>query len=222
MHRRYDRSPASRRRYRDLVLIKWIRCRVADSGAFSQAQLTWAGLRGLPGFLGQAGGWSRHEPGLAHVFGCWAGRPSYEAFMTETHDRIAPVQMDTYDEIVVRLFERRLDIGGRFPADFADSSLVRLAHCHVPATRQAHFIRAQAEVWNPGMAGAAGMRRGVFARRGESEFLVLSLWRSAMDHERYLRERFPRLRQRSGAADDLDSVAGDLVDLEPAWTVPAS
>lgn len=142
--------------------------------------------------------------------------------MTETHDSVVTAQTGTYDEIVVRLFEHQLDIGERFPADFAGASLVRLAHCHVPANRQAHFVRAQAEVWNPGMTGAAGMRRGVFARRGESEFLVLSLWRSAVDHERYLRERFPGLRRRSGAADDLDSVTGDLVDLEPAWTVPAT
>jgi hypothetical protein len=121
----------------------------------------------------------------------------------------------------VGIFDHRLDIGERFPADFAGASLVRLAHCHVRANRQAHFMRAQAEVWNPGMAEAPGMRSGVFAQRGESDFLVLSLWQSAVDHERYLNERFPGLRQRSGAADDLDNITGDLVDLEPAWTVSA-
>jgi hypothetical protein len=40
--------------YRDLVLIKWIRCGVTDRGAFGSGQQTWAGLRGQPGFLGQA------------------------------------------------------------------------------------------------------------------------------------------------------------------------
>ncbi len=141
--------------------------------------------------------------------------------MIETHDRIALAQTGTYREIVVRLFEHRLDIGERFPTHIAGASLVRLAHCQVRVTRQAHFLRAQAQVWNPAMTGSAGMRGGVFAQRGEAEFLVLSLWRSALDHERYLSERFPDLRRRSGAADDLDNITGDLVDIEPAWTLPA-
>ncbi len=115
----------------------------------------------------------------------------------------------------------RLDISERFPTHIAGASLVRLAHCQVRVTRQAHFLRAQAQVWNPAMTGSAGMRGGVFAQRGEAEFLVLSLWRSTLDHERYLSERFPDLRRRSGAADDLDNITADLVDLEPAWTVPA-
>ena len=63
------------------------------------------------------------------------------------------------------------------------------------------------------------MREGV-GQRGEAEFLVLSLWRSGTDHERYLSEYFPNLRERSGAADDLDSITGHLIDLESAWAVP--
>jgi len=70
------------------------------------------------------------------------------------------------------------------------------------------------------MTRSPGMRGGMFGQRGEAEFLVLSLWRSVTDHERYLSEYFPDLRQRSGAADDLDSITGDLVDLESAWAVP--
>jgi hypothetical protein len=206
--------------YRDLVLIKWIRCGVTDRGAFGSGQQTWAGLRGRPGFLGQGGGWSRREPGVAHVFGCWADQPSYERFMAETHDGIASAQAGTYDAIEVRLFEHLMEIGARFPAGFADASLARLAYCHVRANRQAHFIGAQVEVWNPGMTRSPGMRGGMFGQRGEAEFLVLSLWRSVTDHERYLSEYFPNLRERSGAADDLDSITGDLVDLESAWAVP--
>lgn len=63
------------------------------------------------------------------------------------------------------------------------------------------------------------MRAGVFGRRGESEFLVLTLWNSAADHARYRTDRFPELRRRSLAADDLDSITGDLVEIEPLWTV---
>lgn len=203
------------------MLIKWVRCGVADPDAFESGQRNWARLRGLPGFLGQGGGWSRREPGVAHVFGCWADRSSYERFMAGEHDGIASAQAGTYQMIEIRLFERLMDIGARFPADFADAALLRLAYCHVKAIRQAHFVEAQAEVWNPGMARAPGMRRGAFGQRGESEFLVLSLWASVSDHERYVDEHFPALRERSGAVDDLDRITGDLVDLEPRWTVPA-
>lgn len=203
------------------MLVKWITCGVTDPVAFDHGQRTWTELRDLPGFLGQGGGRSRRDPGLVHVFGCWADRPSHAAFMGRTHDRIAVAQAGTYDTIEVRLFEHRMDIGDPFPADFTGASMLRLAHCHVKASRRAHFIRAQAEVWNPGMAGAPGMLRGVFAQGGADEFLVLSLWASVADHEDYLRDRFPTLRRRSGAADDLAGITGDLVDLEPAWTVPA-
>ncbi|HZN18124.1 MAG TPA: hypothetical protein VFB84_08060 [Micromonosporaceae bacterium] len=65
------------------------------------------------------------------------------------------------------------------------------------------------------------MRGGLLARRGEAELLVLSLWAEPADHERYAAERLPDLRERARAADDLDRIAGDLVDLDPAWTVPS-
>jgi hypothetical protein len=138
---------------------------------------------------------------------------------TGLHNRIAIAQAGTYDKVEVCLFERRMDIGGRSPADFADASLMRLAHCRVKVNRQTHFIDAQAEIWNPGMMQARGMCGGVFAQSGGGEFLVLSMWASLTDHERYLSERFSSLRQLSGAEDDLDGIAGDLVELEPAWTV---
>lgn len=136
--------------------------------------------------------------------------------MAAAHDRFAAEQEASYRGIEVRLVDRRLDIGGGFLAGFADVSVVRLAHCHVKPGRREHFVAAQARVWNPGMTSAPGMRGGVFAERGAAEFLVLSTWASIADHERYVDERFPRLRQRSDLAD----ITGDVVDLEPAWTVP--
>jgi hypothetical protein len=72
---------------------------------------------------------------------------------------------------------------------------------------------------DPGMVQAPGMRGGVFAQCVGGEFLVLSMWASLTDHERYLSERFPSLRHLSGAEDDLDGITGDLIELEPAWTV---
>lgn len=134
--------------------------------------------------------------------------------MAGAHDPIAAAGAGTYESLDVRLFEHRLDIGGD-----AGGALLRLAHCHVTAGRQAHFVRAQAAVWNPGMAAAPGLLGGVFAQRGDAEFLVLSGWASEAAHADYVDGPFAALRERSGAADDLESIAGDLVDVEPAWTV---
>lgn len=203
------------------MLIKWVTCRVLDRAAFDQGQRAWSALHGRPGFHSQGGGWSLREPDLAHLFACWADRAGYEHWMAREHDRFAAAQTGTYRAVRARLFEHRLPIGLGVPLDFTGASLVRVAHCHVRAGRRAHFVDAQATVWNPGMGTAPGLRHGSFAERDGSEFLVLSLWRSPADHDHYRAERFPALHRRSAAAGDLTSVGGDSVVVEPAWTVSA-
>jgi hypothetical protein len=201
-----------------MALIKWVTCRVTDRAGFDRCQRGWASLRGRVGFLGQCGGWSRRDDGLAHIVGCWADAAAYRAFMGEVHDGIAAAQAGTYGSAGVRVFARVLDIGAGFAVDDA-ATVLRLAQCHVRPGRRGHFVGAQAEVWNPGMTAAPGMLGGVFADRDDDEFLVVTRWRSAADHERYLADRFPGLRERAAAADDLATVTGDVVDLDPAWTV---
>lgn len=203
------------------MMIKWVRCHAVDVDAFDRGQRAWSGLSGLPGFLGQCGGWSRREPGVAHVFAWWRSPRHHQEFMAGAHDDLAAGQAGTYDTIEVRRWQRHLDIGAGWPAGFPAGSVARLAHCRVRAGRQDHFVRAQADVWNPGMLAAPGMRGGVFARRGRTEFLVLSLWTSAADHDRYRADRFRELSTGSRVADDLAGITGDLVDLVPGWTVAA-
>lgn len=147
------------------MLLKWISCTVPDRDAFAAAQRGWGALSDLPGFLGQAGGWSRHTPGLAQIFGCWRDHAAYQAFMSGPHDRIAAGQAGTYGTIQVRLFDA-LPIAGRAPG-FAGASLLRL-----------DFVRAQpAPPASPGFAG------GVLARRAPGDYLVLTAWRSTADHD---------------------------------------
>jgi heme-degrading monooxygenase HmoA len=194
------------------MLIKWVRCRVSEPVAFDVGQAAWGALADVPGFVGQWGGWG--ESGYAHVFALWRTAEDHEVFLAGPHDRMAEAQAGTFREIDVRLFERELEIGSGPGA----GSAVRLAHCHVRPGREEHFVRAQAEVWNPGMAAVPGMNGGVFGRRG-SEFLVLTWWRSAQDHARYQTESFPALREASGAADNLRDITGYPVVLVPSWTV---
>jgi hypothetical protein len=87
------------------MLIKLMTVRTADPDAFHRAQLAWDQLRDVPGFLGQDGGWSRDEAGVAHIVGCWQDRASYDAFMAGPHDRILGGRPRAYDSIEVQVVD---------------------------------------------------------------------------------------------------------------------
>ncbi|WEV24981.1 YdbC family protein [Streptomyces sp. 71268] len=201
------------------MLVKWIRCSVTDRPGFERGQRKWAGLLGEPGFRGQGGGWSRTRPEVAHVFGFWESRAFYDSFMARAHDRLAAGQSGTYTDMQVLLFERQFDVKVGFEPRFGDVDVVRVAHCQVHADRVEHFTLMQKKVWNPAMAGSPGMLRGVFGQAPGHEFLVLSMWNSAAEHGKYREERVQRLGTRAEVDTDIAALAGDIVAIEPSWTV---
>ena len=72
----------------------------------------------------------------------------------------------------------------------------------------------------PGDGRVAGDARGVFTQaQTEDEFMVLSMWDSAAEHGKYRRERVERLALRAQIGADVTGIAGDVIDLEPSWTV---
>lgn len=197
-----------------------MRCTVVDRRGFERGQRKWAGLLGEPGFRAQGGGWSRSRPGVVHLFGFWESRAFYDSFMARSHDRLAAAQNGTHRDTQVRLFEYRFDVKVGFEPRFTDADLLRVAHCRVRRERIEHYTLMQEKVWNPAMAGSPGMLRGVFAQaQSEDEFLVLSMWDSAAEHGKYRTERIERLALRAQLGADVTAVDGDVIDLEPAWTV---
>ncbi|WP_420038009.1 YdbC family protein [Streptomyces sp. cg28] len=201
------------------MLVKWIRCTVVDRRGFERGQRKWAGLLGEPGFRGQGGGWSRQRPDVAHVFGFWESRAFYDSFMARAHDRLAAGQSGTYKDMQVRLFDYRFDVKTGFEPHFTDADVVRVAHCRVHAERAEHYILMQQKVWNPAMAGSPGMVRGLFGAASDEEFLVLSMWRSAAERGKYQVGGVERLSLRAETDADVSAVSGDIVRLEPTWTV---
>ncbi|TDC27840.1 DUF4937 domain-containing protein [Streptomyces sp. 8K308] len=202
------------------MLVRWMRCTVVDKVGFERGQRKWAGLLGEPGFRAQGGGWSRGRQGVVHLFGFWESRAFYDSFMARSHDRLAASQAGTYQDMRVRLFEYRFDVKTGFEPMFGDADLLRVAHCRVHQERAEHFALMQEKVWNPAMAGSPGMLRGVFAEaEPESEFLVLSMWNSAAERAKYRTERVERLALRAQIGADVAAIAGDVIDMEPAWTV---
>ncbi|MBB1254920.1 YdbC family protein [Streptomyces alkaliterrae] len=204
------------------MLVKWMRCVVTDRRGFERAQRKWAGLLGEPGFRGQGGGWSRSRPGTAHLFGFWESRSFYDSFMARSHDRLHAAQVGTYRDLRALLFEHRFDVKTGFRPEFTGADLLRVAHCTVHHDRVDNYTHMQEKVWNPAMAGSPGMLRGLFAQAAsEDEFLVLSMWDSRAEHGKYRVERLERLALRAQTLADLAAVDGDVIDLEPAWTVEA-
>ncbi|MFF2524948.1 YdbC family protein [Streptomyces liangshanensis] len=201
------------------MLVKWTRCTVIDRRGYERGQRKWAGLLGEPGFRGQGGGWSRVRPGVAHVFSFWESRPFYDSFMARSHDRLAAAQSGTYRDAQTKLFGHRFDVKTGFEPRFTDADVVRVAHCKVHEERVEHFALMQEKVWNPAMAGSPGMLRGLFGEAPGNEFIVLSMWHSAAEHGKYRAERIERLTLRAQTAADVAALAGDIVALEPSWTV---
>ncbi|TXS38691.1 YdbC family protein [Streptomyces sp. OR43] len=201
------------------MLVKWIRCSVGDRRGFERGQRKWAGLLGEPGFRGQGGGWSRSRPEVAHVFAFWENRVFYDSFMARGHDALAAAQVGTCHDIQVKLFEYRFDVKTGFEPHFTDADVVRVAHSKVHEDRVEHFALMQRRVWNPAMAGSPGMLRGVFGEAPGHEFLVLSMWQSSAERGKYRPASAERLSQRAQTEDDVVSLAGDVVRLEPSWTV---
>lgn len=157
---------------------------------------------------------------MAHLFGFWESRAFYDSFMARSHDRLHASQVGTYKDMRTLLFEYRFDVKTGFRPEFTDADLLRVAHCRVHQERIDHYVLMQEKVWNPAMAGSPGMLRGAFAQaRSEDEFLVLSMWNSAAEHGKYRTERIERLSLRAQTNADIAALDGDVIDLEPAWTV---
>lgn len=192
---------------------------MVDRRGFERGQRKWAGLPGEPGFRGQGGGWSRGLPEVAHVFAFWENRVFYDSFMAREHDRLAAGQSGTYKDMQVKLFEYRFDVKTGFEPHFTDADVVRVAHSQVHEDRVDHFALMQRRVWNPAMAGSPGMLRGVFGEAPGNEFLVLSMWQSSAERGKYRPEGIARLSARAETERDVEALTGDVVQLEPSWTV---
>lgn len=153
------------------------------------------------------------------MFGFWESRAFYDSFMARSHDRLASGQSGTYKDSQAKLFDHRFDVKTGFEPRFTDADVVRVAHCRVREHRIEHFALMQEKVWNPAMAGSPGMVRGLFGEAPGNEFLVMSMWQSAAEHGKYRTERVERLLLRAQTEADVSALAGDVVELEPSWTV---
>jgi len=211
------------------VILKDFRCWVLDGrmDAFSIEQERWSALGDEPGFAAQCGGVDVNHRLKVQIFGMWDGLDSYRAFMGGAHDRIfeAGEQGACYRDAESAVYERVLEMPG-VADDLAGAlkhgaSLIRIARCDVLPDRVEHFVDMQRTVWRAGMRDAPGMLGGNFWRSVDDEhrFIVTTAWASIQDHEQYRHERLDGLKATAKPRDDLVSIAGAVVVLDPAWTV---
>lgn len=156
---------------------------------------------------------------MAHVFAFWENRVFYDSFMARGHDRLAAAQSGMYRDMQVKLFEYRFDVKTGFEPHFTDADVVRVAHSRVHEGRAEHFSLMQRQVWNPAMAGSPGMLRGMFGEAPGDEFLVLSMWQSSAERGKYRPQGVERLSDRAQTETDVAELTGDVVELQPLWTV---
>ncbi|RME53005.1 MAG: DUF4937 domain-containing protein, partial [Deltaproteobacteria bacterium] len=205
------------------MVIKWIVCRVPEGkrNSFDEAQQAWKTISESPGFLGQIGGWNRHDPSEACIAAFWQDEAAYRNFMDRIHDGVTQknAQAQTYDAIEVRdcqaLFEMPGSERGILQAA-AHATLLRVADCTLKPGRDEHFVEVQKSVWIPAMTSTAGMSWGTFTRYDRAgSYLVLSLWKDAASHDRYRVEQVPRLREKARVDEDLEALTGRFVPLLP-------
>lgn len=208
------------------MLIKLIKCKVSPEKkqAFSEAQASWSRLRDIPGFLGQAGGWSKKHPCRAFILAFWEDRHFYDTFMKNNHDEVfhQSGQDQMYEKLDVQLYEPLFNIKGSEPAGiFGEGAFLRLAFTHVKKERVQSFLEVQENVWNPGMASSPGMTGGFFAGHTESEncYLILSSWADESFHRRYQSDVFPKLLTNAKPGDLVSTLTGDGCVIEESWRV---
>lgn len=210
------------------MFVKWIVCTVAEDKreAFGSAQQAWRRIRYVDGLIAQVGGYDDNNPAAACILAVWRDERSHQQFMANAHDAVTSEnhQADHYQDIEVRHFS----VVSRMPGQRARlfdalsaSRLLRIAECNVKPDRRNHFVRTQLDVWTPGMASAKGMFGGTFLRAcaDENHFFVITAWQDEELHQMYADHHLPSLRQRAAPDDDLVSMSGRRVVLEPNWTV---
>jgi heme-degrading monooxygenase HmoA len=210
------------------MLLKWIVCTVPEEkrDAFDAAQRAWTRIRYLDGLVVQVGGFDVASPDSACILGFWRDDASYGRFMQNVHDAVTSEsgQGDHCESIDVGVYEVVSRMPGQRPRlleAMAAGRVLRVAACRVKAEATHHFVRAQLDVWTPGMASAKGMLGGVFARKQDesNEYLVVTSWEDEELHQLYVDHHLPELRRRAAAEEDLKSLSGRQIAMERHWKV---
>lgn len=209
------------------MLLKWIVCEVSPESrqAFSQAQQQWQRIRYAEGLIAQIGGFDAAADNTACIAALWRDEACYQQFMATLHDAVSDdsdqaahyqSSQTTRYRVVSRMPGQQPDLANAL----TQGKLLRVAECDVKTGHHPAFVRAQLDVWTPGMATQDGMLGGLFARQPDSgRFIVLTSWRDEEAHQHYADNQLPKLRQQAPPNVVLDGLLGRRIQLDPAWAI---
>lgn len=210
------------------MLLKWAVCSVAEEqlSLFSIAQKKWEALKGVQGFLGQIGGWTRDTPPYACMLSLWQDEASYWDFMQHQDEIIFPhnKQNELFSSPSTTLCTEIMAIPGsmqNFISALSACNMLRVTASQTFPERTQDFIQNQIKIWNPGMAEARGMYSAIVARTDEHppRFLLTSLWQDRQAHQAYLATLFPLIRKYAQLPQTVQQIKGWFVQLEKEWQV---
>lgn len=208
------------------MLIKWIKCQVNefDKTLFSNAQCSWSKVKNVDGFLGQIGGWDKHNQCVAGIISFWKDNHSYKNFMENIHDEIFENsnQRNTYSKISTNIYEKLSNISSADMTNFlSKGEILRVADCLIVPGTETYFEKMQQEVWNKGMSESNGMLSGVFCKdKNDNErYLVASIWKDESLHQYYVKNKLPLLIKRSAVKEITKNISGNLIEINSKWTV---
>jgi heme-degrading monooxygenase HmoA len=206
------------------MLIKWIVAEVSEesSESFSRTLQSRSGLRACKGFISQAGGWVPQSPGRAVILACWRDTSSYDAFLQNQHDPLAPNESAGYQAAEMLLGTVITTINERDPRTIlAQATFLRVSDVTMRPDCSPIFMAAQMQIWTPAFASSPGMIGALLSRiTGHKErFLLATFWRDAASCDVFRHEIYPSLYDRANPSDYIQQLTIYLVPIEPDWTV---
>lgn len=209
------------------MIFKWIHCKVHSEkrNYFSDAQSKWGSMCDTPGFIGQFGGWDLNDIESACIISLWKDQSSFNYFMNNIHDSIIKDsgQAMTYYECNVDFFDPVIPMPGKYRdivSAIPEGNFLRVADCIVKSDKISHFKDVQKKIWIPEMQDVRGMMGGQFSVKfDENRYLVTTLWDTEGNHTEYANQKIPLLRKKADVSNDLETIIGRIIKLEPSWLV---
>jgi hypothetical protein len=207
------------------MYLKLILCYVKKENQqeFTERQCAWNEIKEVNGLIFQLGGWDTLDEEVACKLALWENKELYTDFQLNLHDALARKagHQHLYYKLATDFFlpQQTLSPGGGLPGIIGSSSFLRVADCRVHAGHLDYFLQAQQEIWIPAMQQAAGMLGGFFSQHetDSNRFLVSTFWRSRMQHEDYVKNMLPALREKARVADTVSNIKSYYVQLHPEW-----
>ncbi len=193
---------------------------------FSESQASgWSGLKSVPGFVAQIGGWVNDRPDCAVIVAYWKNEQSYADFMREQYDSFADRQRETYSALRVNTGHVISTIKEADPrVAIAETGVMRVSDITLRQDASLLFLATQSDIWRPGLVSTDGMLGNTLSRLGRlpDRFASTTFWSSGDALRNFLETLYPVLSIQAKLKDHVAEIVSYHIPLEPSWSVLAT